>query len=652
MNTFSGLFSTFSMIVIMGCNDGTEVVNPPAPAPNDGASMITFASKQELETYLKNQYTTHILSNEAYAQSGMPQMEATASTSDTLLNDFSGTNIQETGVDEADKVKSDGTYLYIAGMNKIFIVKAAPPEGMMIVNSIDVEGLVAEIYLFNHILAVLFNPDGGSGNPWDGGNLVDAVQIGMPYWIPVNIQTGLMLVDVTNPSDPEIIKIIKTDGWLVSSRLINGKLHVIQQFLPDLPPLQLYYDGSEANKQRAIQANQHALASVTLDDLLPSYAATDSKGNVIGNGSLVSPSNFYRPTDPGGGSIVTVMTVNMNDPSHTQQSVGIVADAHTLYASTQSLYVCATLWVNDLSANNNNENHLQTIIHKFDITGATVTSVGSGRIPGEILNQFSLGEYEGVLRVATTTGNFWSSNGKISTNIFCLETLDNKLVTIGRLEGLAPGEFLYSARFIGPRGFLVTFVKIDPLLTIDLSDPSAPKLVGELKVPGYSDYIHPLGENHLLTIGKDTKEQYGTAWYQGVQLSIFDINDFSNPILLHKEIIGNRGTNSEALYNHKAFTFWAENGLLAIPIDLYEHAKEPEKASQYGLYTFSGLYVYCVITNVGFEYLGRISTDLNSYDWTRGVFINNSVYAVQSDAVRSADINDIESTVHTLYLGE
>jgi len=653
ISRLSGLFGILFLIAFSGCSGGTEVGNPSLPPPNDGASMITFASEQELETYLRNQYASQIFSNDAYGQSKALQAEAMALSADSQLNDFSGTNVQEAGVDESDTVKTDGNFLYIAATKKIVIVKAIPPDEMSVVNTIAVDGWVDEIYLFNHFLAVLFLPSGNSGNPWYATMPVGGTAIGMPYWNPVNIQTGLLLVDVSNPSDPQIIKTIKTDGRMVSSRLTDGKLHIIQQFLPDLPPLQLTYDGTEQNRLHVIQANRQALDSLTLDDFLPSYTLTDSQGSQIESGRLVSSWNFYRPTEPGGGSIVTVTTFNLNEPDQIRQSVGIVADAHIIYASTQSLYVCATLWGETVSSGNNYTARTQTAVHKLDISGVTVTSAGSGHIPGKILNQFSLGEYEGILRVATTTGteSWWGGNGEQSTNVYCLQTIDNQLKIIGSLEGLAPGEFLYSARFIGPRGFLVTFVKVDPLFTIDLSDPSDPKLAGELKVPGYSDYIHPLGEKYLLTIGKDTMEQFGTAWYQGIQLSIFDVSDFSDPKLLHKELIGDRGTDSEALYHHKAFTFWDENGLLAIPIDLYEHSQEPEYASKYGSYTFSGLYVYKATASMGFEYLGRIATS-NSYDWTRGVFINNSIYAVKPEAVASANIDDIESSIHILSLGE
>jgi hypothetical protein len=178
-----------------------------------------------------------------------------------------------------------------------------------------------------------------------------------------------------------------------------------------------------------------------------------------------------------------------------------------------------------------------------------------------------------------------------------------------------------------------------------------------LKVPGYSDYIHPLGEDHLITIGKDTKLEDGFPYYQGVQLSIFDISDFADPQLRYKELIGDRGTESEALHNHKAFTFWAENSLLAIPVNLFKHETPPYYPWDYGDNTFTGLYVYRVTAEDGFEYLGRISTDSATgepyfyyNDWLRGIFIEEDVYAVNSEAVRSANIDNIVGTVNSIPL--
>ena len=648
------------LLTIVGTGDsgsGDSVVENPDNDTVGPSAMATFNSEEGLEVYLKEQYATSVLSVDAYPEyqavigdEGGAADTAEGSSADTD-NGFSQTNVQEAGVDESDKVKTDGTYMYVTGQQTVAVVKAVPSNSMGVIQKIDVPGHVDSLYLYNDILVVLYMPDGGSGSNWGGTDLVGTADIGMPYWIPVNSRTGVLLVDIAEPSNPVMIENVEMDGSLVSSRLTGGKLHIIQQFLPDVPPLQLYYYGSDEDRAQVEALNRQRLESVTLDDLLPSYTVINDQGQTIESERLVAPEDFYRPAGPGGGSIATVTTFNLNDLSQPFQSVGIVADIHVVYASTKALYLAATKWGNMPLTDEGYST--KTEIHKFDLTGEKVSSMGSGSVWGKILNQFSLGEYNDVLRIATTTGNTWNSTSK--NHVFCLEASEEGLVIIGNIKDMAPGERIYSARFIGPRGFLVTFVKVDPLFTLDLSDPTDPKVLGELKVPGYSDYIHPFGENHLITIGKDTKEEDGTAWYQGVQVSIFDVTDFADPVRLYSELIGDRGTTSEALYNHKAFTFWAKKGLLAIPVDVFEHETEPDYPWISGTHTFTGLYVYRVTIENGFVFLGRISTDsasgqgyYYSSDWNRGVFIGESVYAVKSGAIRSAIVEDIEATVNTL----
>jgi hypothetical protein len=231
------------------------------------------------------------------------------------------------------------------------------------------------------------------------------------------------------------------------------------------------------------------------------------------------------------------------------------------------------------------------------------------------------------------------------------------LATIGKIEKIATGEQIYAARFIGNRGFLVTFHRVDPLFTIDLSDPTNPKLVGELKVPGYSDHIQLLDDNHLLTIGKAVDDTGQFAWVEGVQLSIFDVTDPANPQLLHKETIGGRGTSSEANYEPKAFNYFAAKNALAFPIDLYGgETIGPE----YGSHEFTGLYVYHVTVENGFEFLGRIETSdgVNNgcyygyYGYTRGVFIGDDVYSVTQTGTKAASLDDVSTLLgETTYPG-
>jgi hypothetical protein len=267
------------------------------------------------------------------------------------------------------------------------------------------------------------------------------------------------------------------------------------------------------------------------------------------------------------------------------------------------------------------------------------------------LNQYSLGEYEDHLRIATTVQSFGPFESVVSNSIYVLGVNEETLEITGKVEQIAPGETIYAARFMGPRGFLVTFERIDPLFTLDLSDPANPTVVGELKVPGYSDHIQMLDENHLLTIGKDAQDNGSFAWVQGVQLSIFDITDMANPTLKFKEIIGGRGTNSEANYNPKAFNHFAPLNALAFPIDLFSG---DTTGPEWGMHEFTGLYVYEVTTEAGFTFLGRIASAEGEvqqgcfegyYGSTRGVFIDQAVYSVTERSVKAASIDDVATLI-------
>lgn len=643
---------------LIGC-DGAEITYKDKEDDEEITGTLTvFTSNEELVAYLKDQYSKNIYSDYDYALTERTSANAGgdspsgafesgessySSQSSEDAGNYTGTNLQEAGVDESDLLKTDGEYLYIAGNDSVTVVRATNPLEVMSV--INVNGTVDSMYLYNtdadiKLLVLLYAPLDYEGVSWLDPGEIDAATLGLAYWIPVQAKTGVAFYDITDSSTPEEIKTVEADGYLVSSRRIENRLHIVQQFLPDLPSPYTLED---------------EIDDMTLEELMPFYSEPRGASGEDQKIQLVAPEDFYHPSIDGGGSIVTILTFDLDNLESPFSSTGVVADASIVYASTEALYCTSTYWKYSDASEQALE---QTIIYKFDLAGDQVTGQGYTSVNGRVLNQFSLGEYEGVLRLATTTGWSWGTDTNSKNHVYCLRSQDGELKVIGSLEGLAPGEELYSARFIGPRGYLVTFVNIDPLFTLDLSDPTAPQVIGELKVPGYSSYIHPWGDNYLVTVGKDAIELDGFAWYQGVQLSIFDIRDFAKPQLLHKAVLGDRGTTSEALYNHKAFTFWEAEGLMALPIDLYEHQSEPEYPYTYGEFTFKGLYVYRVGIDDGFEFIGRISTssDLEEYgyyynDWTRGVFIVDNIYAVTPEVVKSAKINDIEGIVQSIAIG-
>jgi uncharacterized secreted protein with C-terminal beta-propeller domain len=650
-----GALMLWTLLILTGCS-GTEVGNPDTSGLIPANEVQPLSSNAELEDYLKDQYARSINVGSADMNGSPelgvdaadgPQNDATMSASDA----YTKTNIQEAGVDESDVVKTDGEYLYVASGRSFQIVDIA--GDMQVVATRSLDGIVDALYLHDHKLVVMYGVAVNGDEPRLDQVPIGGRLFGMPYWIPWGQRLGVAIYDVSDPRNPGNLKTFEFDGLLVSSRLINGKLHIIQQFIPELPPLTYWYDGTPEDKQKTIEANRQAIDALSLSQLIPSYTVVSEPPGSQETLPLVSSHHFYCPASKdGGGTIVTITSVDLHDADLPFESVGLVADAHIVYASARSIYFGSHQYIFGA------ETTQKTTIHKFDLSGDVVRWAGGGVIPGWILNQFSLGEYQDVLRVAATTGHVGGWQSTARNNVYCLELKDSTLEVIGRLENLAPGEQIYAARFMGERGYLVTYVKIDPLFTLDLSDPTAPHVAGELKVPGYSDYIHPLGDDHLITVGKDTRlvEEDNMAWYQGVQLSIFDVSDFSRPTLLHSTVIGDRGTQTEASYNHKAFTFWDEHDLLALPINLYEHVSPPGHPSTSGVSVFNGLYVYRVSTQGGFSLLGRMSTESDSVyglpfgAWTRGIFIDQWVYAVTGDAVRSAYIDQIEETIQTIYL--
>ncbi|MFZ2632926.1 MAG: beta-propeller domain-containing protein [Desulfosalsimonadaceae bacterium] len=646
-----------AVLAIAGCNEGGT--------SKTSIHVSSFESDEALTSYLKEQYATSATPSQV--RNYMMEADATAPVGGDDKG-FSGTNIQEAGVDESDVVKTDGDYLYVASDSDVRIIAAKPAESMNVVSYVKAGGSIDSIYLYGGKLVAIYRPSSGVDEP-----IVyredEKISVGMPYWIPYQEKTGILIVDVSNPAAPATIKDIQVDGYLVTSRITGGNLHVVAQFLPDLPPLEIWYDGSEVGKEAVTEANNQTLAPLTLDDFVPSYTVCDAGGAVVEEGRAVATQNFIRPGDENGGTMISIITIDMENPAADFTSTGFIADAHNVYASTDALYLVSTIYnytdvekpVDNLVDDGNGfaaewrNPTFETQIYKFDL-GDAVTFSAQGRVDGEILNQFSLGEYDGVLRIATTTGNTWEGTSK--NHVFCLKNNGDKLEVIGSIRDLAPGERLYSARFMGERGYLVTFVQVDPLFTLDLSDPAHPSVAGELKVPGYSTYLHPLNENYLLSVGQDTTVEGDIVKNGGLQLSIYDIHDFSNPKLLHTAKIGDSGTYSEAMYNHKAVTFWPEQNLLALPVNEYTTVSSDNGDAWEN--SFNGMVVYRLTEDYDFELLGRMN--LYSYDasdtayyypsWYRGMFIDDYFYGITSNVVKAAPVDDIKEPFAALDLME
>jgi uncharacterized secreted protein with C-terminal beta-propeller domain len=301
-----------------------------------------------------------------------------------------------------------------------------------------------------------------------------------------------------------------------------------------------------------------------------------------------------------------------------------------------------------------------TTIHKIQVNNGEISYISKVSVPGRILNQFSMDEHNNFFRIATTVGSSWDQTNKSKNNIYIL---NENLEQISSIEGIAEGEQIYSSRFMGDKAYLVTFRNTDPLFTIDLSDPYNPRILGYLKIPGYSNYLHPYDDTHIIGIGKDTIESDNPdfAWYQGLKIAIFNVSDFENPKEIDNITIGDRGTDSPALYDHKAFLFDKDKELLVIPVSLCEINEETKNqyneypGSEYGEFTFQGAYVF-KINLEGIEYRGNIthvSDDEKQenqywYYWdqassyiSRSLFIEDNLYTISEKMVKINSLDDL-----------
>jgi len=579
------------LIAVMGL---LAVYRPELPGGNQ---ISRFASYEQLQDFINTnaQYKAFHWRDAFLAVVGEGAVPTPSSTNDYSITDYSTTNIQVAGVDEADIVKTDGEYIYLVSGNRTIIVKAYPPEQAQVLSEIELEGTVAGIFI-NGDRLVVFEED----TPYYPYNDVRWGPTG-EFYMPLIIspKTSIKVYDVSDRENPRLQRDISADGQYISSRMIGDYAYVVinepvyaQDDELNLP--RIYFGGNETE-----------------------IPATDIYYcNVY--------DYYYMYT--------TIMAINtQNDDQEPTYETILLGASSNLYVSLNNIYLTFPVWGDDVG------DFGKTAIHRIHIEGAEIEPVASGEVPGMVLNQFSMDEYEGYFRVATTTYEGTSQN-----NVYVLDTALN---ITGSLTDLAPGETIYSARFMGEKGYLVTFKQVDPLFVIDLSDPRYPKELGYLKVTGYSDYLHPYDENHLIGIGKETTDAGEFAWYQGVKISLFDVSDVSNPQEISKYEIGHRGTDSPVLRDHKAFLFDKSRNLLVMPVLVMEvdESEYPEGVPSwaYGEPVWQGAYVFDVSLDEGFQLKGRITHIESPADLEQDYYYSYSAFSVE----RSLYIDDVLYTI-------
>jgi len=321
--------------------------------------------------------------------------------------------------------------------------------------------------------------------------------------------------------------------------------------------------------------------------------------------------------------MLSVLTIDPAMGLSPVDSDGVMTSAQTVYASAEGLYVATPTWSNEPRPGDDFlfGGRESTLVHRFDIAEDFETSyTGSGEVRGSLLNQFSMSEHRGYLRVATT------DQADEESFVTVLDAQSDELRTVARVGNLGLGEQIYAVRFIGDTGYVVTFRQIDPLYTLDLSDPKNPKVLGELKIQGYSAYLHPIGESLLLGIGQDANEN---GQVKGTQISLFDVSNLEEPIRLHQARIG-QGSSSEAEYDHHAFLWWPSLNMAVLPVNAY-HYDERTGYEEW----FSGAVGARVDRARGISSIGTLRHPQGS-QIRRSVVIGDTLYTISDDGVKTS----------------
>lgn len=506
----------------------------------------------------------------------------------------SGTNVQERGVDEPDIVKTDGEVMAVVTGQSLRLLDVSNPSQPTLRSTTPLAGWNAELLLHGDRLLVLQQVQGS----WDGPVPADARGdvIGAPATTPASDderpgdasriapgwhgpgQSTITQVDISDPASPRTERTWTVEGTYLSARLVEGTARIVLR--SDVTSrLPFVYPSGPAAEDAAEIANRAVIEASTVEDWVPVLTVTDASGAVLDEDTVAPCDELFRPSRFSGFGMVSVLTADLGGSGlGTGDGVGVLSSGETVYASPTSLYVATTHWTDQLDTTQAAdimpvpvEGSQRTDLHQFDTSGSgPARYLASGSVDGYLLNQFSMSEHDGHLRVAVTEDQ-WSEQSESAVVVFARS--GDQLAEVGRVGGLGRTERIYAVRFLGDMGYVVTFRQVDPLYTIDLANPSSPRMVGELKIPGFSSYLHPVGEGLLLGVGQDATDDGRVT---GSQVSLFDVSDPAAPQRVATLAMG-EGSNSEVEVDHRAFLVW--NDLAVIPFVAYRWGPDDESIS-------------------------------------------------------------------------
>jgi len=585
--------------------------------PLQRGRLRPFSSYRELSSFVL-QRTRNYPYNQFLRNAGLQDFNTVVPSASTAQADnaYTTTNIQVEGVDEPDVVKTDGQYLYVVSQNKVFIILANPPEQAHIVSQLSFNGTIEGIFISPNRLVVIHTEYPNV--------LLERGTYPPTFYAP---KVTLHMYDSSDRTRPTIVKELSVQGDYVNSRLTEGSMYVVVQ-------------------QMAVDTN----TSGNLQVVLP---ATEENGV---KQYIPLTQTYYNPDSNGFVSLYTnILKIRLSDGTSDAISI-LTGTGSTIYASLSNIYLTypeysapipmpGLIGLQAHPPTGFPGTTQETTIFRVNISNGKLATAAMGSVPGQVLNQFSMDEYNDYFRVATTSYRTLYDGTYVQVNN--VYVLDETLKIIGSLEGLAPKEQIYSVRFMDDRGYVVTFEKVDPLFAISLTDPQHPKVLDELKIPGFSQYLHPIGDGYLIGIGKDAvpAEQGDFAWYQGLKMSLFRADTNGNLSEVSKLLIGDRGSDTPVLYDHKAFTYDSTRAIMALPIlvakiDLSSYVGSTPP-NMYGTAVWQGAYLFEVSPS-GFKAIGTVThipsgksvQECHSLYVSRVVLIGNSVYTVSEKLIK------------------
>jgi uncharacterized secreted protein with C-terminal beta-propeller domain len=610
-----------SLIFVFG---SAPNLNPdtPEPALSDVSPMKNFDSYDELKSYLvsnthgTNNYVGGPLDKEFFgrqeALAPAPTLADSAATSGQ--NMYSVTNIQVAGVDEADTVKTDGKYIYTSsndystGQNYIFILKADPQDPRVI----------AKIPLENntYLAGMFLSQDGNKlvviGSQYnyhillaDSREPAFAAPSIYPYYNEVT--TFLKVYDTSDKVHPTLSRNFTLSGSYFNSRMIGDYIYTV------------------VSQQAYVYENVVPLPTVTTNT---------NKTEIPASKIYYAEEADYSKAENNYFSFTSFYGLNLKETNEKLTNMTVLmGGASTMYVSLGNMYVTYPTWSETQS----------TIIYRVKIDAGTLTFQAKGNVPGNVLNQYSMDEFNGYFRLATTK---WGETTENSVYV-----LDKNLTVVGSLElkNAEIRETIQSARFIGNKAYVVTFEQKDPFFVLDMSNPTAPKIAGKLEIPGFSSYLHPYDENHIIGLGMENST---------VKLSLFDVTNVNAPVEIKKYIVKGDYSYSDAQYDPKAFLFdKAKDGLLVIPVSVtrygvIEPSKDTSATPTQGGY-WQGAYVFKLTLGNGFELRDGIThqgtTRTQDYWYgdynlniNRSLYIGNTLYTLSNSMIKLNNLADLK----------